>query len=160
MPSMVSHPARGTLRALRTRPSGRSNFNGPQESPRLVRAALVSSTPSLQKRNRRRTSSLNMAISPSIQNYQAQERRAKRRATTPLAQFQRVTAPMNHQKPLTCSTSTGRLLRGTAKEAFKATDNKAWTDKIPPKMNFVGVMATQEAVTTTSQRCRLADKSR
>ena len=156
---MVFHPARGTLRALRTRPSGRSHFSWPRGSPRLVRAVLVLTPPSLQKRNRRRTSSLNVDIRLPTQNYQAQERRAKRIATTPLAQSQKVTAPMNLQRALTCSTSTGRLLRGTAREAFKATDNKAWTDKIPPKMNFVGVMATQGAVTTISQRCRLADKS-
>ena len=39
------------------------------------------------------------------------------------------------------------------------TDNKAQTDKIPPKMTTGEAMAMLEAVTTFSQSFRLADKS-
>lgn len=156
---MVPQPGKATPRALITRSSGMSNFNTPQGLLRSVRVVLALAQTSPQKANKRRTSSLNVDIWQLMLNYKTQERKAKRRPTSPLAQLQKVTALMTPQIAKVCSTSIGRLLRGTARVAFMDTDNKAWTDKIPPKMITVGVMAILEAVTTFSPRCPPADKS-
>ena len=138
-----------------------NRFSTPQGSHRLVRVEHALTQMSPQKYNKRRTSSLNMNVDiwQLMQNYQAKERKARRRATNPLARSQKVTDLMTPQIAKVCWTSIGRLPRGTAREPFVVTDNKAWTDKIPPKMNTVEVMAILEAVTTISQRCPPADKS-
>ena len=92
-------------------------------------------------------------------NFKTQERKAKRRTTNPLAQLQRVTALMIPLSTRICSILIGKILRGAAREAFMATDNKARKDKIPPKMTTGEAMAILGAVTTISQSFRPADKS-
>ena len=157
---MALLPGRDILRALIARSSGMISSSTPHGSLRSAKEVLVVAQMSPQKANKRRTSSLNVdSISPVMPNYKTLERKAKRRATNPLAQLQRVMALMTPHSTRICSTSIGRIPRGAAREAFNATDDKARTDKIPPKMTTGEAMAILGAVTTISQSYRPADKS-
>ena len=157
---MALPPGRDILRALIARSSGMINSSTPHGSLRSVKEVHVAAQMSPQKANKRRTSSLNVdSIWPVMLNYKTLERKAKRRATNPLAQLQRVMALMTPHSTRICLTSIGRIPRGAAREAFNATDDKARTDKIPPKMTTGEAMAILGAVTTISQSYRPADKS-